>query len=130
MNFLPGKLVSADAASAELDVCGQRVRATVDARRLQPGAPVRVGVRPEHLLMGNGGDGAAVPATLRHTERLGDASLLYLDIPGNTSMFTMRVEGSVIHAPGTQLQVRLLSDQLHVFDDKDMACDRTVELPV
>ena len=61
-------------------------------------------------------------------ERLGDASLLYVQIPGQL-MATVKVEGSAALAAGSALTLRLMPDQLHLFDSQGIACHRTVELP-
>ncbi|MDE1929058.1 MAG: ATP-binding cassette domain-containing protein, partial [Burkholderiales bacterium] len=53
MNFMPGTLVTATPDRATVRLAGgETLHAAVDARRLAPGAPVTLGVRPEHLLAG------------------------------------------------------------------------------
>jgi multiple sugar transport system ATP-binding protein len=69
-----------------------------------------------------------VAAQLQHIERLGDSSLLYVQISGQP-IATVKVEGSAAMAAGSALTLRLLPDQLHLFDSQGIACHRTVELP-
>jgi ABC-type sugar transport system ATPase subunit len=69
-----------------------------------------------------------VTASLQHIERLGDASLLYVQIPGQP-MATVKVEGSAALAAGSVLTLRRMPDQLHLFNSQGIACHRTVELP-
>ncbi len=129
MNVLPGRLLSAEPNHAEVDIAGHRVRAAVDARSLGANASVKLGVRPEHLLLGDTGPGVGLPVTLRHIERLGDASLLYIDVADGMPISTVRVEGSVTHPTGHKITIRVQPEDVHVFDDKDTACRRTVDLP-
>jgi multiple sugar transport system ATP-binding protein len=129
MNLLPGKLLSAEGNAARIEVAGQSVVAAVDARAVPAGSAVQLGVRPEHLLVADAGEGTGLPATLRHVERLGDSSLLYVDLGAGLPTLTVKVEGNASRAAGTALTLRLLPDQLHLFDGAGQACARTVELP-
>jgi multiple sugar transport system ATP-binding protein len=131
MNLLSGSLLHAEAHHADIDVVGIRVRAAVDARRLPPGSPVSVGVRPEHGPVADTGEGAGLPVTVTHVERLGDVSLLYVKAEGAAKgPLTVRMEGSARPDPGTRLTLRLRPQDLHVFNSEGVACPRTVDLPV
>jgi multiple sugar transport system ATP-binding protein len=128
MNLLKGTLQSAEATHATVNVGGQTLTVSVDARHLKAGEAVQVGIRPEHIPLGAEGAGTGVTASLQHIERLGDASLLYVQIPGQP-MATVKVEGSAALAAGSVLTLRLMPDQLHLFNSQGIACHRTVELP-
>jgi multiple sugar transport system ATP-binding protein len=52
MNVLPGRFVRAEPDHAIVEVHGEQLKVCVDARAAQAGAPVSVGIRPEHLLAG------------------------------------------------------------------------------
>ncbi len=130
MNLLPGTLRSAEAERATLEVNGVAMTAAVDARRLAAGASVQIGIRPEHIVLGDSGPGAAVRGLVAHTERLGDASLLYVEVGAGATLLTVKVEGSAVHARGEPLTLRFAPDQLHVFDAEGVALARTLSLPV
>ena len=130
MNLLPGKLVSAEAGHARVEVAGQVLTAAVDARAVPAGSAVQVGVRPEHIAVADSGDGAALPASLLHVERLGDSSLLYVNVGPGLPTMTVKMDGSVSRAAGSALTLRLVPEALHLFDSAGQACVRTVELPV
>ncbi len=130
MNLLPGRLVSAEDSHARVEVAGQVLTAAVDARALAAGSPVQVGVRPEHMAVADSGEGAALGARLLHVERLGDASLLYVNVGDGLPTMTVKMDGSVSRAAGSSLTLRLLPETLHLFDSTGQACVRTVELPV
>ena len=126
MNLLKGTLLSADAQYAHVDVGGRSLSVAVDARHLKLGSSVQVGIRPEHIPLN--GDGAQINAQLQHIERLGDSSLLYVQIEGQP-IATVKVEGSASLVAGSPLSLRLMPEQLHLFDSQGIACHRTVELP-
>ena len=129
MNLLNARLLSASAGHAVVEVAGQTVSVAVEAQHLAVGSAVRLGVRPEHLLIGGEGSGTGLPARLLHTERLGDASLLYLEVGSGQPTMTLRVEGSAVAPVGTALTAWLRAEQLHLFDAAGVACQRSVELP-
>ena len=137
MNLLPGKLLHAEAGHARVEVAGQTVTAAVDAGGLATGSAVQLGLRPEHLQVsvedgadpGAGREGTGLSATLLHVERLGDSSLLYVKVGPGLPTLTVKVDGSVSRPAGSALTLRLLPDQLHLFDSAGQACRRTVDLP-
>ena len=130
MNLLPGKLVSAEAGHARVEVAGQVLTAAVDARAVAAGSAVQIGVRPEHMAVADSGEGAALPASLLHVERLGDSSLLYVNVGPGLPTMTVKMDGSVSRAAGSALTLRLVPEALHLFDSAGQACARTVDLPV
>ena len=130
MNLLPGRLQSAEAGHARVAVAGQVLTAAVDARAVPAGSPVQIGVRPEHMAVADSGEGAALPATLLHVERLGDSSLLYVNVGPGLPTMTVKMDGSVSRAAGSALTLRLVPEALHLFDGAGQACGRTVDLPV
>jgi multiple sugar transport system ATP-binding protein len=129
MNLLPAKLVRAEATYAVVELAGQQVTAAVDARHVSAGAEVRIGIRPEHITIANEGEGCALPATLLHMERLGDSSLLYVNVGAGIPTLNVKVEGSASTAVGERLTLRLMPEQLHLFDAAGQACERPIVLP-
>jgi multiple sugar transport system ATP-binding protein len=103
----------------------------VDARHLAAGAAVQVGVRPEHLGLGDGeASGAcALPAVQQQMERLGDSSLLYVSVGSGLPTLTVKVEGSAARGSGQAMTLQLRADALHLFDSAGQACTRSVDLP-
>ena len=136
INVLEGVLRSAGAEVALVDVAGHLLSVAVDATRLAAGAAVCVALRPEHVLLGCEGSGAAssepaaatMQARVEHVERLGDSSLLYLSLAAGGTL-TARIEGHADAAVGDTLAVRLRAAVMHLFDGDGLACPRTVKLP-
>ena len=133
MNLLPAKLVRAEATYAVVELAGQQVTAAVDARHVSAGAKVRVGIRPEHITIAGSvkreGQGCTLPATLLHMERLGDSSLLYVNVGAGIPTLNVKVEGSASTSIGERLTLRLIPEQLHLFDAAGQACERPIVLP-
>jgi multiple sugar transport system ATP-binding protein len=129
MNILPARLLQGGTDHAVVELGGQAVHVAADASRLANPA-VHLGIRPEQIHIGDEGEGSPLPSTVLHVERLGDVSLLYVDVAGGPpGGLTVRVEGSVRPAPGTRLTLRLRAEHLHLFDSAGLACHRTVDLP-
>ncbi|RZS51949.1 ABC transporter ATP-binding protein [Sphaerotilus mobilis] len=129
MNVLPGKLVRAEADHAVVEVHGEQITAAVDARAAKPGDAVSLGIRPEHLMLGDDSVGAPLHASVRQLERLGDSSMLYLDIAADAPMATLRVEGHSHASSGDRLTLRVRAEHCHLFDTAGQAFRRTVQLP-
>jgi multiple sugar transport system ATP-binding protein len=129
MNVLPGKLVRAEADHAVVEVHGAQLVAAVDARGTAAGAAVTLGIRPEHILNGDVGEGNPLSVTLQQMERLGDSSLLYTQIAAGSPLLTVRVEGAAAQAEGERITLRLRAEQCHLFDAAGQAYRRTVTLP-
>jgi multiple sugar transport system ATP-binding protein len=75
MNFLPGKVSGLADAGVQVAMQGGAAwEARVQPGGVRPGAPVTLGIRPEHVRLGDG-PGCAVVV---HVERLGDSNQVYL----------------------------------------------------
>ena len=128
MNFLPGSLLSAEPALAVVQLdAGPLLRARVDARRLAPGEKLVVGIRPEHVNLGQETD-QSLAGRVAIVERLGTTTYLYLD-RGSEMEFVAQA-GAEVHAKvGDQLRLGLPAEALHVFDARGDALPRCVDLP-
>ena len=123
MNFLPATLLWAGPGSAELQLPGgERLRAEVDARRLPAGAPVTLGIRPEHAEPGT--EGQHLVRELLWLERLGEASVLYLDSGSPGQPWVVKAPGPATARPGQRVPIRLQAAALHLFDADDQALPR------
>jgi multiple sugar transport system ATP-binding protein len=130
MNVLPGRVVQAEASHAVVEVYGSEITVAVDAQGAKAGDAVSLGIRPEHLLHGSEGAGSTLEVGLRQMERLGDSSMLYLDVAPGAPMMALRVEGHSTAHPGDRITLRLRPEQCHLFNAQGDAFRRTVELPV
>ena len=129
MNVMSATLLRAEAGHAVVELHREQVTVAVDARGIAAGTAVSIGIRPEHLLGGDSGEGAKLHAKLRQMERLGDESLLYVETAPGLPLVTLRLEGHSTHASGEAITLRLRPEQCHLFDAAGKACRRTVDLP-
>ena len=131
MNILSGQLQAGHSGSAQITVVGQPFEVAVQADHLASGAPVSLGLRPEHMRLAPSADSPnSLPARVVHIEKLGDASLLYLDISPGAPTITLKLEGTTQIRTGENVRVHVPAQDLHLFDTTGSALRRTVELPV
>ena len=129
MNILQGTLEQANAMTSQLRVHGTPFEAAVNASRLAAGASVSVGIRPEDMRLAAGPGTNVLSGHIEHIEKLGEASLLYLNTPASTQLVTVKVEGTTAQRTGETVHVQCPTESLHVFDAEGDACHRTPELP-
>jgi ABC-type sugar transport system ATPase subunit len=111
MNFLEG--------TVEVNGAGRRFRSAGLEQPLPDavpaavaGRPVVLGVRAEHVLIGNG---AALRGTAQLTEPLGDMTLVYFDY-GQSRPLVAKVGPSTPLQPGAALSFAFAADRCHLFD--------------
>jgi ABC-type sugar transport system ATPase subunit len=109
MNFLAGR----GAGGGQIVVDGIGMVAT--AVDVAPGTPVTLGIRPEHVALGDG-----FATRVRTVEQLGAASHLGVEA-GN---LTVTLPGQAAIARGDSLHLHLPPDRLHVFDaeGRNLSC--------
>lgn len=130
MNVLPAQLVKTDATRSELVFQQRPWIAAVNTTTTQAGASVSIGIRPEAMRITPSGEGTnIISGQLEHIERLGDTSLLYLQVPGVADLLTLEVEGTSTQTLGSEVHIHCPPESLHVFDAEGEAFARTVALP-
>jgi len=135
MNFLPGKLLSADERRARIELPdGNQIAVAVDARRAEAGAAVTLGVRPEHLLQRPGAApaGAAGPISKLKgevvlVENLGESALIYVRPAKTEAMILCRVEGISTAKDGEAIELGVSATAAHLFDADGKSFPRTVD---
>ena len=81
--------------------------------RLEKDAEVVLGIRPEHLLLGEPGD-ARIAATVRHIERLGAETIIYADA-GLEEPMALRRDGLSGVKTGERVELGLNAGHCHLF---------------
>jgi len=117
MNFLD-VTVRADAGATSVEAAGIKLAmGAADARALAPynGRPVIMGVRPEHLALGDGGSGQTFDARVDVIEQLGSEILLETKV-GNHGVTVARVAPETKIASGDQVRLSAQPGRLHFFD--------------
>ena len=103
---------------------GLRCSAQVSPQGLRAGEQVTLGIRPEHVRLGHGTQRARVG----HVERLGEHSLVYLDLPGAAAPLLAKSPREDLRA-GDELQVELPAETLHLFRADGQALARAAAQP-
>jgi len=111
MNFFDGKIES-DAGEPVFIADGLRqpLNAYQFASDVQPGMPVELGIRPEHIRIDSAGTS---PATVDLVEPMGAETLLWCTLGGKT--VGMRLDGETDIAADQKLDVSLVQDRLNLF---------------
>ncbi|KVL10026.1 ABC transporter ATP-binding protein [Burkholderia sp. MSMB1826] len=127
MNFLPGRIVAADSGGLSLSLRGGAlIQAAVDARGVQVGADVTLGVRPEHFVIAAGdARSQAVNATTGLVERFGEFTYLHATVgEGRDAGVIAKLAGDVDIGRGRAVALHVSPDACHVFDADGMALPR------
>jgi sn-glycerol 3-phosphate transport system ATP-binding protein len=110
MNMLPARL-AADASSVELD----GVRLPVKTPPEHAGREVTLGIRPEHIALGEG-QADAFPFAVDFVEALGADTLAHGYVGKSREQLTVRLPGSTRVAAGDALSLMAPPESLHLFD--------------
>ena len=116
MNFLAGR-IGTDRASVDVTaVGGAAVTLKLPkATSMEAGAPVTLGLRPEHMVPGV--DGAVVlTLEIEMAEPLGADTLLHGRFGAGRELLTVRQGGHVLARPGEKRPFSVTPDNLHLFD--------------
>ena len=124
MNFMEGRIIepSGDAVDVEVDGgLGIRIpcRPGNDAER---GAPIHLGVRPEHLNIEGHGD-LGIPGKVFAAERLGGETYVYV-ITREGKEITVHVPGDKGVSEGDEILVGISSESTHLFGQRGVAFER------
>jgi multiple sugar transport system ATP-binding protein len=128
MNFVDAEVVTATERVALVRLAGgATLEAQVDASRAKPGDKVRLGVRPEHFVLGR--EDNAVRATVTFVECLGGATFAYCAFPGVEDALTCEFDGRSRIRAGDDLTLRIPPEAAYLFDAEGKAFRRLAEMP-
>ncbi|HEY3598962.1 MAG TPA: sn-glycerol-3-phosphate ABC transporter ATP-binding protein UgpC [Paraburkholderia sp.] len=127
MNFLDAIVESVDAGSVTVSLAksGERLLANVDGQRLQPGQPVSLGVRPEHLRLD--GDEQSLQCVTVLAEQLGEHSYIHADHAAGTLI--AKAPGDAWVASAKPIRVHVPPSACHLFDADGLALPRRTPEP-
>ncbi|MFD2263117.1 ABC transporter ATP-binding protein [Lacibacterium aquatile] len=114
MNFLAGKVIGVSEGAAQVEVAGLTPLSVPVSRMPQPGSSVTLGIRPEHLLVGEG-VGSVWSGRALVVERLGGETYLHMTGPG-TEPLVLRQPGTLAVKVGEGIAVTVLPAACHLFD--------------
>ncbi|MEK0083973.1 ABC transporter ATP-binding protein [Benzoatithermus flavus] len=127
MNFLPVTVTAIERGGATVQLPGGgTVTVPVLPGRLQPGDPVMLGVRPEHLRPAEAGE---LAGEVMVVERLGGETFLYTQIQGG-DMIVIQADGEIPTRVHERIAVRLNPLHCHLFDADGLAVERAERHPL
>lgn len=118
MNILKGTVVDRTDTSAgcRLD-CGVSLELATASGKLWKGEAISIGIRPENTRIGEGnGTDATFSGAIDLVEHLGEVQILYLDLPGTTEKFLIKVDGESSFARLQDVRFTARLQDIHVFD--------------
>src|SRR5204862_4770222 len=124
MNFID-VTVRVEAGSTAVEAAGLRLTVNAaEARALAAhnGRKLIMGMRPEHLVLGEGAPGLGFDARVEVVEQLGSEILLETRV-GGASVTAARVAAETVIARGDQVRLSAQAGRLHFFDPE-------TELPI
>ena len=123
MNFLGGTVAAyGDGAARVRLAAGAEVAMKLVGQGVQAGAEVTLGIRPEHLIEGGGGE-AEIRGEVELTEHLGDESYLYVRLEGRESI-VVRGAGDSPAKKGEAIAIGVPAAACHLFDAQGLALGR------
>ncbi len=115
MNIYPGTLVGRSAAGVTVSVPGfGEVNVPVDAGSLQVGAPIELGIRPQHLRLD--GEGAAASFIVDYAESIGTETYVYGKLDGAEPEAILHVPEHMHFEPAQKVPLRAPVEFLYLFD--------------
>lgn len=126
MNFIPAKLSSAEASHAVVTIDGKPFTAKINAVGLHEDTPLEIGIRPEHVIIATDQTDNLLTGTVGYIEKLGEASYLYVTVPGSEQTVTVRQQGDSRYKEGDTIVLYLKPTRLHAFKEDGRSCPRTI----
>jgi multiple sugar transport system ATP-binding protein len=125
MNFLEGEVAKVSGNSIEVKLAGgETVVAPAMPNGTRPGAPITLGLRPEHLQEGSGGD-AELKGRVIAVEHLGGETFVYLDRGGKEPL-VVKSAGSSAAKVDDVMPVGVAAATCYLFDGNGKAMQRPV----
>ena len=115
MNFVSTRVVESGGGLTRVELPGGGdIGVPSQGARIARGSPVVMGIRPEHLSLGNG-FGGHILGRLRLVEHLGAETILYVDLPGEEQI-VVRAGGMARYKAGEEIRVAVSATAIHLFD--------------
>jgi len=127
MNFLPANVAQIQPAGVNVTLLnGTSLKADVQADGLLEGAPVTLGIRPEHLTFADDGQ---IRGEVAMTERLGGETFVHVQLD-RSEILTVQVDGDNPVRAHDRVCIKVKSDNCHVFTDSHDAIPRLQRSPL
>ena len=119
MNFISSKIISKSGDKTEVDLMGSsKINIPRTSASSSEGDKVQLGIRPEHLLVNQEGDGSW-ESKVFVVEKLGSGTFLYLEKEGEP--LVVETEGDSNIKVGDTVKVGFEASRCHLFDSSKNA---------
>jgi multiple sugar transport system ATP-binding protein len=128
MNMLPVRCVGAGPQGVTVELDGRTATIPVEPGRAVAGQPLHLGIRPEHVRVGEGDLALTlVPSVI---ERLGQQTIGYAQPDGSEESFCLVVPGETPIEADRPLTLGIRTADCHLFDAAGRAFPRHMTLPL
>jgi len=115
MNIAKATIVEVgDETTVQVDGTSHRFIVPVPSNAEDINTPVKFGIRPEDLIVSDGTH--IIKAVVSHIEKLGDTTLIYLDVAAKNNSIVVKQAGIVDYRRGETLKLNAAKEKLHLFD--------------
>lgn len=129
MNFLPVKVTATAIEQVQVELPNrQQVWLPVDSARVQVGANMSLGIRPEHLLPSDITD-VTLEGEVQVVEQLGHETQIHIQIPSIRQNLVYRQNDVVLVEEGATFAIGLPPERCHLFREDGTACRRLHKEP-
>jgi multiple sugar transport system ATP-binding protein len=129
MNFIPGRLLTASAQGATVQLgSGEVIACDVEASAGRIGDEVTLGARPEHLRVEAGPN--LMTVTVTFVESLGSSTQAYCTLPGMDEALTCTLSGQSRVRGGQVLALGIAPGDCYLFDAQGQAFARRRAPPI
>ena len=119
MNFISTKITSKSSDKTEVDLMGSaKISIPKTSASASEGDAVQLGIRPEHLIVNQDGDGSW-ESKVFVVEKLGSGTFLYLEKEGEP--LVVETEGDSNIKVGDTVKVGFSASRCHLFDNSQQA---------
>ncbi|KJZ18489.1 ABC transporter ATP-binding protein [Loktanella sp. S4079] len=130
MNMLPATVEAVTDSGMRVTCLEQSLEIAVDVPQDQRagliGATVTLGIRPEHVVLGQGQ--VSMTVTPGVVEQLGQQTIGYASLPGSDDSFCFVLNGTQILGDGAEIKIGFSGADCHVFDSDGNAFERQIDL--
>ena len=124
MNFLPVKTIAVEPERVQIELPdGQWIWLAVRGDNVMPGSNLSLGIRPEHLLPGEGAE-IQLTGDVQVVEQLGNETQIHIQIPAIRQNLVYRQNDVVLVEEGATFAIGLPPHRCHLFREDGTACRR------
>ncbi|MEM6761359.1 MAG: sn-glycerol-3-phosphate ABC transporter ATP-binding protein UgpC [Pseudomonadota bacterium] len=120
MNLLPGTVAETADGIAHISFVGNARAEVKVTHPIQPGVPVTVGVRPQHMRLVDPSDQHAVHGTVNLVEALGAETVVHLSVQSGETLLAV-LPGQAALSRGDPIALGYAADDVHLFDAAEQA---------